>query len=385
MDTWLFIVLPLVAATLGGGAVWVAQRLLFGPLPFGDRFPAALEGSGGLVADRLSEGLGLSLHPGELFRLMEPEKIAAAVARAVNARLDEHVDEIMRQRHSVLWDNLPQAMRVRVYARVGRQLPSIFDNLVEEIAEHMDQLTDLQQLLREVIGSRRDMLPGLLEEALAEECAFLRRTGAGVGLVVGLVQVLAWSHYPHAWLQVLLSGGGALAALLLPRAILYQQGAVSGSGRAAGAGLALVFSRRLAGEVFSARHLLHAVVTGPRAARTRSIIRRHMRPLLETGFVRTTIQLLLGAQGYVHIKQLVEDRMTALTVSTLEDSPLGEQQAVRVEAACRLRLEALAPAEVRALVQPVLDQGLWWRGLVVALLGLLAGLAEVMLLPGMAG
>lgn len=384
MDAWLIFVLPVAGALLGALANRLSSLLLFGPLPFGERWSAALVGQAGPAADRLAAGLGRSLRPGELFRLMEPEKIAAAVARSVQGRLDEHVDEIMRERHSVLWDNLPQALRWRVYARVERQLPAILDNLVEDLAEHMDELTDLHTLLREVIGDHPDLIAGLLEEALREECSFLRRAGALVGLGGGLLQVLAWLHYPHAWLQVVLGGALVLAALQLPRIWLYRAGAIPGAGRKAGEGLALVFSRRLGNEVFNARHLLQAAVSGPKAARSRSIIRRHMRPLLETGMVRTTIQILVGAEGYAHIKQMVTDRVTALTVDTLEDGHPDERQGARIEAACRQRLQALEAAEVRALVQPVLDEGLWWRFCLLALAGALAGLLEALLLGGMA-
>lgn len=384
MDAWLIFVLPVAGAALGALANRLSSRLLFGPMPFGEHWPAALVGQAEAAADRLAEGLGRSLRPGELFRLMEPEKVAAAVARSVQGRLDEHVDEIMRDRHSVLWDNLPQALRWRVYARVERQLPFILDNLVEDLAEHMDELTDLQSLLREVIGHHPDIIAGLLEEALREECAFLQRAGVAVGLGVGLLQVLAWLQYPHGWLQVVLAGALVLAALQLPRAWLYRTGAIPGTGRKAGEGLARVFSRRLGNEVFNARRLLHAVVTGSKSSRSRSIIRRHMRPLLETGMVRTTLQLLAGAEGYAHIKQLVTDRVMALTVDALDDGHPDERQGERIESACRQRLQALEPVEVRALVQPVLDQGLWWRYCVVALVGGLAGLLEALLLGGLA-
>lgn len=385
METWLFFVLPLLAAFLGVLSNRLAQRLLFGPLPFGDACPPALIAAAGPVATGLALGMGQTLRPGELFRLMEPEKVAAVVALAVNAHLDEHVEEIIRERNPVLWDNLPRLARQRVCQRIERQLPSLLDNLVEELAQHMDELIDLQQLLHDVTDARRELLPALLEEALADECRFLRRAGLAVGALGGLLQALAWSWFPLPWLQVLLALATAVAAVTLPRALLFRPGSLPGLERPDGRGLARVFSRRLCGDVFSARHLLHAVVTGPRAARVRSIISRHMRPLLETGMVRTTLQLLLGVESYAHIKQRVAERLTALTVSTLEAGPMDDRQGECVEAACRTRLEALPAAEVRALVRMVLDQGLWWRLLAVAGLGLLLGLVEAGVLQALSG
>lgn len=385
METWLFFVLPLLAAALGGLANWLALRLLFGSYPGDDRFPPALVRASGAVATRLADGMGGALRPGELFRLMEPEKIAAAVSLAVNARLDEHVDEILRERNAVLWDNLPQVARARVYQRVERQLPAIVDNLVEELAEQMDQLTSLGQLLHDVTDLRRGLLPGLLAEALAQERRFLVRAGATVGLLGGVLQALVWAWHPAPWLAAVGAVGVAWAAFSLPRMLLYRGSALPGLDRPSGEGLAIVFSRRLAGDVFSARHLLHAVVTGPHAGRARSIIRRHMRPLLETGLVRTTLQVLLGVQSYAHIKQRVTERLTALTISTLAAGPLDGRQGERIESACRARLQALSADERRALVRPVLEEGLWWRMLAVLGLGLAAGLAEAGLLRVLSG
>ncbi|HET8731896.1 MAG TPA: hypothetical protein VFM34_12420 [Moraxellaceae bacterium] len=383
MAAWLIFVLPLVAAALGALANFLSSRLLFGPLPFGGRFRPALVRNAGPVADRLAEGLGRTLHPGPLFQLMEPEKIAAAVAQAVIGRLDEHVDEIMRERNAVLWDNLPRAARMRVYSRVERQLPSIFDNLIDDLAIHMDELTDFQALLRDVIGQRQDLLAASLAEAMHEECRFLRRCGAFVGLILGGIQSFVWWQHPHAWWLIVTATAIPVMAVQFPRMLLYRHGAIPLSAHRAGEGLALVVSRRLAGDVFNARHLLHAVVTGPHASRARSLIRRHMRPLIETGLVRTTLQILFGVEAYAHIKQTVTERVTALTLDTLEGGYLDERQGARIEQACRERLQALPADEVRSLVQPLLDEGLWWRLVAVAGLGLLVGLLEVALFGGL--
>lgn len=380
MREWLIFVLPVVGMALGLVSGWLYLRLLFGPLPFGGRWGPALARDAGRVLDRLAEGLERMLPLGEFFRLMQPEKVAATVTRSVLAGLDRHVDEVMRERYAVLWDNLPHSARARVYSRVGRQLPSLFDNMVEDLAEHLDELTDLRYLLRGMIQAQPDLLGRLLAEALYRERVFLLGCAALIGLAVGGAQCLVWQSYPLAWLQVTLVGGLALAAVLLPRALLSRFGRLGGGARPFGQGLATVLSRRLSRDVFNAGHLLHAVVTGQQASRTRSIIRRHMRPLLETGLVRTTLQLLLGAEGYVYMKQSVTERLTTLTLGALEAGSQDALQGDRIEMACRERLQAMPPAEVHALLQPVLDEGLWWRLLVVVGLGCLLGLAEALVL-----
>lgn len=372
-DAWpALLLLPLAGAVLGVLGNWLFLRLLFGPLPAGR--PALLVRQADALGRRLADTLAAALPLSELFRLMEPERIAHHVTRAVTARLDEHVDDVMRERHAVLWDNLPQAARQRVYARVQRQLPSLFDNLIEDMAEHVDELVDLRQLLESLVSEHRERLAALLAAALRQEQGFLRRAGLCAGLGLGLLQALLWLLHPSYWLLFLPPPLVAAASVQLPLALLFWQGG-RGEGRSVRSELQPVLAHGLASELLTPRRLLHLMLTGARAGRTRAMIRRHMRPMLETGLVRTTLQLLLGAGGYAHIKQRVTEKVTRLTVAELADTGLAQREGNAVAQACARHLAA---ADTRPLVRAVLEEGRWPRLAAVLLVGLLAGGLQVL-------
>lgn len=381
-DWWLVLALPVFAAALGALGNWLSLRLLFGPMPGIGAGSHVLDRRAAVVSERLALVLAPHFPLSETFRLMEPEKVASHVASTVLGRLDEHVDDIMTQKHSVLWANLPQLARQRVYARVQRQLPSILDNLIEDLAENIDELVDLRQLLISIVEEQRGALAAVLERALQDECGFLVRAGLVTGALLGLVEAVLWRYWPSHGL--LLVGGALVAALslLLPRAWLFRPSFAPGTNILLGGqpNFADVLGRWFASEVFKPRRLMQLMLYGPRAARTRALIRRHMRPLLDAGLVRTTIQVVLGVEGYALIKQLVVTKVSELTAAALSDSHFSQQRTRELEVACDKQLGALPPAELRFLVQSVLDEGLWQRVGVVTVAGLLVGGLEVALL-----
>jgi uncharacterized membrane protein YheB (UPF0754 family) len=389
-DFWVILALPFLGAAIGGVSNWLSQRLLFGPLVAGGQDHSMLVSRAGSVAGRIAIILAPWCRFSELFRLMQPEKVAGHVSSAVVARLDEYVDDVMSNRHAVLWSNLPQALRQRIYARVGRQLPSIVDNLMEDLAENVEELVDMSQLLDAFVASNPRALPALLKQVLEEECRFLQRAAIWTGFGLGVVQCILWLYFPQAWAIIIFCSAVAVGALLLPQVLLVSGWPGAGSNLspwllADKARLTQSLSRGLAREVLGLRHLMQRVMNGGRAARARSMIRRHMRPLLDASLVRTTLQMLLGAEGYAHIKHQVVEKAVVSTAEILSDAEFNQGRASAMQAACDERIAALPAQELRSLVQVVLDEGLYIRVGLVAGLGAIAGVMELLLAHALRG
>jgi uncharacterized membrane protein YheB (UPF0754 family) len=389
-DFWLVMVLPLLGMAIGGAGNWLSLRILFGRLPAAGIDRGILAARTREVAARVATILAPSFRLSELFRMMQPEKVADHVSDSVMGRLDEYVDDVMTARHAVLWANLPQVLRQRIYARVGRQLPSIMDNLMEDMAENVEELVDLSHLLDGFATSHPDALPSFLEQVLEEEGRFLIRAGMWSGLVLGALQAMLYVLHPASLVLVISAAILALGVLVLPRALLLARwpGSESGlspwlqSGRVQ---LTRQLSRSLVDEVLSLRHLMQRMMNGGKAARARSMIRRHMRPLLDAGLVRTTLQMLLGVEGYAQIKHQVVEKAVASTAELLADADFNQERAATMQATCDERLAALPPESLRDFVQAVLDEGLYPRLALMTGIGTVAGFFEVLLVHVLQG
>lgn len=390
-DLWSLAAMPLLAALLGGLGSRIAVWMIFDPLHFiGFRqsglgwqglVPARAESMAGSLVDRT---LGRFTSLAELFRLMEPEKVAGHVSQSLIGQIDDYVDAIMAEKNAVFWDNLPASVRQRVYGRVRRQLPSIMDNLVDDMAQNVDELVDVRQMVVELLVADPALLVRIYREVAAEDCRFLQAAGWRLGLLAGLAEAGLWLLLPHhRWLLVCMPVLIGACVYLLSRHLLFGSSAALGSllaGRDAPVRHPQVLAGRLAvffaEDVLSLSNLMRTLMSGARAGRTRAMIKRHMRPLLETGMVRTLIQLVLGVEGYAYLKQAVVDRAVAMTVGSLSDSGFSRQRAGQVQALCRERLLALAPEDLHDTLRPLFEEGAWIHVLVGAALGLAVGLLQ---------
>lgn len=379
-DFWFLLTLPLVTAASG----WLVNRVLllfiFGPLPVPGAWRSGLLGArGGSVAQEVSAQLSRHLHMGELFRLMEPEKIASHLGESIEGRLDEYVDGIMSERHAVLWDNLPYLLRQRIYSRVRRELPSMLDSMIDEMAENIDAIVDVRGMVEDVLARESGLLALMFAGVLHAEQAFLARAGAWLGFASGLLLAVFFCLYPQSFLLPVMMAVIMILCVWLPRELLLrarlpwgQLGRLHRRGSVLAAALATWLSR----EVLSLRNLMRLLLTGARAPRTRSMIKRQLRPLLDAGMVRTTIQLLLGVKGYADIKQLTLDHTVSLTMGSLSDAGFSHDRSIEVQEACVAHLSCLTPVDMEQLVRPVLQSQWWWQLLLAGGLGLAAGLGQ---------
>ena len=164
-DFWSYVAIPFIAAAVGWFTNWIAIQMTFWPLEFvGYKklrlgwqgiIPSKAEKMAGIVVDNtLAKLASLS----ELFQQMEPEKIASHISKSIMGRIDEYVDEIMSEKNAVLWDNLPLMVKRRVYSRVRRQLPSIMDNMVDDMAENIEELLDLKQMVVTLLSGNKALM-----------------------------------------------------------------------------------------------------------------------------------------------------------------------------------------------------------------------------------
>ena len=147
-DFWKYMSIPLVAAIVGWGTNWVAIQLTFYPIKFVG-IPPYLGWQGiiprkgrKMAAITVENTLDKISTMQEIFDEFEPEKIAHHVIKIADARIEEITDDVMSERNAVLWENLPNVLKNRAYARARRQLPQMLDNLVEDMHANIEDLVD---------------------------------------------------------------------------------------------------------------------------------------------------------------------------------------------------------------------------------------------------
>lgn len=394
-DLWLLISMPFVAAFVGWLTNWLAIKMTFAPIEFvGIKrwhlgwqgiIPSKAGKMAGIVVDNsLAKLATLS----ELFRELEPEKIAAHISQNVGLRLEEYIDEIMTERNAVLWENLPIMVRNRVYARARRQLPEILDNIVDDMAENIEQLIDLKAIVVRLMQEDKSLVVRVFQQVGRVELKFVVNSGAGFGFLFGLVQVLVYLAFPENWVLPVfgfavgyLTNWLALNVIFRPvEPIKLGPFCLHGLFMRRKSAVADTFAEFCTRDIINLSNLMTEVMAGGQAHRSKAMIKRHLRPLLESGVVRTAIQISMGAEGYANLKSRVADKALEMSLESVSDMHFSRERSSVIQRILSQRMAAMTDTEFQQLLRPAFKEDEWILIMLGAALGAIAGFVQLLLM-----
>lgn len=395
-DFWKYASIPFVAGAVGWITNWMAVQMTFYPLDpvgwppfFGWQgiIPSKVIKMADIVVDKTLQKLG-SLD--EFFREMEPEKIAAHLTRSTQARIEEYTDEVMTERNGVLWENLPLVVRRRVYNRARRAVPELMDNLVDDISNNIEHLVDLKHMITTQMQSDKELLVRVFKEVGDPEFRFVINSGFYFGFLFGLIQVPVFIYFPSNWVLPVFGFIVGIATNWLALNVIFRplNPVKVGPFRIQGLFLkrqkdvAETFARLTTAEVVTLRNIMYQVLNGPRGDRTKALIKKHLKPLLDGGVVRTAAQLTVGPGGYASLKRAVEEKAIDLSLEPFDDPEFNRERGVVVERLMRERMQMLTSEEFQDLLRPAFQEDEWILIAVGGFLGLLAGVAQLIFVFG---
>ena len=396
-DLFKYLLIPVIAAVIGWSTNWLAIKLTFWPSEFvGIKepwlgwqgvIPRKVEKMSNIMVDQTLSRLG-SLQ--EFFQEMEPEKIAAHLAEVTNARIEEYTDEVMLEKNGVLWENMPVILKNRVYSRARKQIPTLVDAMMNDMGENIEELIDLKHMIITQMSSDKVLLQRVFTEVGKSEFDFVIRSGFYFGFPFGVLQMFVWYAYPNEWILPICGIiVGALTNFLALNLIFQPLNPVKILGMTFQGRfffffkeVAEVFCRIVTTDVMTVGTIMNAMMNGPKADRAKQLVKRHLKPFIEGGVVRTLAQLTVGPSGYVDLKRSIEEKAFALSVEPFEDPVFNRDRGVIVERLFRERMESLSPEEFQDLLRPAFQEDEWILIAIGGALGFGAGLAQLILMFG---
>jgi uncharacterized membrane protein YheB (UPF0754 family) len=389
-DFWGIVSIPIVAATVTWVHVWIAMKMVFYPLEFVGFAKPWLGWQGivprkagkmaGIMADNALKKLG-SLS--EVFKEMQPEEIARHISSAILDNVEDFIDEIMNEKNRVLWENLPVSLKKRVYAQVRKQTPAVMDKLVMDMGENIEDLMDMRHMVVSHMENDKALVVRMFLEVGSNEVKFVVNASFWIGLVFGVVQMIAWIFIPSRWGLPLY--GAALGYLtnwvainmvfrpLDPITIWPFNWKFQGVFLKRQVEVSEKFAHLATLEMMSIKHIMTEVMTGSRCDRTRALIKRHISPLLEGGVVRTAMQLTVGPTAYAALKKTVTDKAMIMSLEPVQDPQFNRDRAHVIEKIFAERMKLMSPKEFQDLLRPAFEEDEWIVIVMGAIMGFVAG------------
>jgi uncharacterized membrane protein YheB (UPF0754 family) len=332
----------------------------------------------------------------EIFHQMDPEAIADHISEEISPHLDAYIDEVLFYGgNGTAWRALPAIVRKRIYTRVRGQLPQLVHDLMIDVGEQIDDLMDFKQMLVTQLVEDKALLNRLFLEAGREEFKFIIKSGLYFGFLFGLVQLAVWSIYKAWW--VLPVFGGLVGYLtnwiainlifrpLNPRKI--GRWTVQGLFLKRQAEVAAVWCRLVTREIVTIRQIIEAMLYGPRSKSTHALIKNHIRPVADEalGALRPAAQLTVGSKRLEGIRESVGDKALEISIEPFKNWSFIEDRASVLENLLNERMANLQPEEFQDLLRPCFQEDEWKLILMGGVLGLLAGMAQLVLVFGGSG
>ncbi len=395
-DFWGFITIPIVASVVTWLHVWMALKMVFYPISFWGfklgNLPVGWQGivprkagkiSGILVDQSLSKIGSLD----EFFREMKPDEMAEFVSEALMENIDDFIDEVMTDRNKTLWENLPNGIKRRIYDHVRKQVPSIMENLVTELTFSVEELVDMRDMVVKQMENDRAMMVRMFLRVGQKEIDYIWHSSFWIGLFFGVVQMFVWLVVPWHWTLVFwaalwgfLTNWIAIWMVFNPIEPKKIMGMTwHGAFMRRQAEVSEVFSHVSTRELFTIRQIMNEMMFGPKADKTRKVVKRHVSKLLDTPIVRTAIQMKMGWEEYAKLKDTIVDKSIAATMVPISDPDLNESRAAKVNELFLERMKKLTPMEFQNLLRPAFREDEWILIVLGGVTGGLAGWIQLML------
>ncbi len=379
-----------MAAVVGWFTNWLAIQMSFYPVQFmgvgvigwQGVIPRKAEKMAHICIDRTLQQFG---DLNSVYRKLEPQRIVEQIISQVTPRLDEYIDEVMYEIQPVLWDNLPLFLRRRIYQWAREQLPSRVEELVEDFGDDLDDLVDLKALLSRELVKHPDLMNRIFKQAGAVELQSMINRGAVIGGLLGAALVPLWTRYPEPWLLPL--GGFAVGfvtnwiainlifAPVRPRRILFWR--IQGLFLRRQPQISEVWARLVAEELITVEKVADAMLNGRHGDRTRAIIQKHLRPLLDNSAVmKLTAQVTVGMTGYTELKKAMNQKAVLATRDVFSDPGFNRERAPVVAEVLSSQMKALRPSEFQDILRPAFREEEVRLMFVGGVFGALAGLAQ---------
>jgi hypothetical protein len=130
------------------------------------------------------------------------------------------------------------------------------------------------------------------------------------------------------------------------------------------------------------------MLTGPRSEHAKEVIRRHVRPVVDeaVGSLRPAAELTVGGpEDLERIRETVGEKAVEVSLEPFDHWSFNRERGAVIERLLRERMEALPPAEFQDLLRPCFQEDETKLIVLGGVLGLLAGVAQLVFVFGGAG
>lgn len=392
LSNWhLLLLIPVVSGVIGYVTNIMALNMMFQPLNF-IGIPPYL-GWQGIVPRRakvmaeiaVDTITGKLITPHEMVSRLDPERIAAQLEKPLKLLVDEMMESIAEQEYPQIWRTLPDSMKARIRERLHAQVPSMVEDLTKRLQENAEEVLDIKHMVVTHLQENKELLNRIFLEVGKPEFTFIARSGAYFGFMLGIAQMVCYTFYPADWLLPVfglaigyLTNWVALKIIFEPKEpVRVGFIKIQGLFLKRQEEVAVHYAQLVSREILTIRNLLTATLTGPGSTKLYELVAEEVTDVVNDG-IGIVGSVALNATGQLQaVRERAVEHAIEHTPALVEKVKFYAEGALAVEETLVDRLSKLSPTDFEGLLRPAFEQDEWMLITAGAVLGLLAGFAQL--------
>lgn len=396
VNWFIYLSMPFVAAFVGWSTKIVAVEMLYRPMEFKGIGPFGWQGivprRAGKVGSKTIELLTQNLlKPEELLERVDAREAVEALREPLTEAIDEVSREIAEQIRPGLWDALPDQARRAIQKRIQDETPRVVESLLNEMRADLPRFVDVQFLAVTTLVRNKDKLNKLMRGMGDDAMAFVRRSGIYFGLVIGVVQMIAWALFQNPWIMPAFGFGVGFISDYIALNMLFRPiepkkylGFIPFQGllHAQRDKVTRDYARILADDLFSPEILFDGVLRGPGADKLFSLVGKEVSAAIDaqTGVATPLVKLAVGTQRYNALKDSLVQIVLERLPTTLVEAQDYAMKTLDLENTIIDKMSQLSNEEYESILRPVFKDDEPTMIAVGAILGGVVGELQVVLI-----
>jgi uncharacterized membrane protein YheB (UPF0754 family) len=319
---------------------------------------------------------------------------AAGFAAQLDPALDDLTEQVIRetaQRYAAeTWASLPEPVKAQVRAVLRREVEQVAIGILDDLGKEVHELLDLKAIVVEAAVRDRKLIGDMFEHIGEAEFRFIKRSGLYFGFLFGILQLVAWVVYPAWWSLPLAGFFVGYATNWMAIKLIFEPAQPRRFGPVTLHGLfhkrqhqvAAEFAKMVSGKILDTRSMVGKMSTGPAGDRLFAIVDRHVGALLDRFRANPMATSLVPADAWGTIRAEVLAQVR--TDLTAEGGLLWTftERSIDVHGELLDKMTALDSESFEGVLRPAFQQDEWKLIVAGAVLGLGAGVVQVVYVFG---
>ena len=396
LENWVYGLIPIISGLVGWVTNVLALRMTFYPLEFTGIPPylgwqGIIPANAGVMAGKAVDLITKNLIKIEdQFANVDSHRVVEEMGPELERVSHKIIGEVMHTQVPSLWINLPDTLKNKLYLRVKEELPITVEELMKEINVNISELFDLRGLVVSTLMEDRKLLNSIFLKCGEKEFLFIKKSGAYFGFAFGIIQMLVWFYYQPWWF---LPAAGLTVGFItnwLALRLIFKPEKAWQLGKYRVQGLFIKrqkevsteYAKIVAKQILTSPRIFDSIFFGSRSEAVTSLIRKHVTKVVDmaAGSSKDFVTIIAGSKKYEIIKNIAYSGfMEDLRIIISRIFNYAEE-ALDLENTLREKMKALPPWEFVGFLHPIFEEDEWKLITVGAILGGLAGLAQLYLL-----